>query len=142
MVSDQAGPGSLRLLRIPVLWLQASHLESQGDTFIVKVIEAQLLFPKAHSKAVLWKPALHPSPAQRADVQETRRHPPVITLLFPPGSQKIRASSNISSHLPRAGHALKRVMECLCSEKASLIPTCPPFPLPKGTEVPSQDSRS
>lgn len=80
MVSDQAGPGSLRLLRIPVLWLQASHLESQGDAFIVKVIEAQLLFPKAHSKAVLWKPALHPSPAQRADVQETRRHPPVITL--------------------------------------------------------------
>lgn len=57
-----------------MLWLQASHLESQGYTSIVKVIEAQLLLPKAHSKAVLWKPALRPSPAQQADIQETRRH--------------------------------------------------------------------
>ena len=80
MASDQAGPVALRLHRIPVLWLQAAHLESQGCASIVKVIEAQLLFPKANSKRVLWKPALHPGPVQQADVQETRRHPPVITL--------------------------------------------------------------
>lgn len=74
MASDQAGPGAVRLHRIPVLWLQASHLESQGYAFIVKVIEAQLLFPKARSKAVLWKPALHPSPAQQADRPYRRRY--------------------------------------------------------------------
>lgn len=121
----------LKAPRVPVLWPHASHLESQGYEFIVKVIEVQSLFPKAHSKTPLWEPipSLQSSPAgKHTGDRKTPTHPPHhpvhphllsdFSVLFPPGSQKIRASSNVSVYLPRAGHALKRATGYLCSEEA------------------------